>query len=100
MWTNTDSAPHTVTSNNTGTGSFDSGFLPPGAEFEKVFMEATTVEYSCTYHPSMMGSVTVADSCEGCLYAKDSLCFEVLFDETCAEAATNPTICGALCICN
>ena len=48
VWTNKDSAPHTVT----GDG-FDSGSLSQGQTFTYTFSQAGTFEYRCTIHPSM-----------------------------------------------
>ena len=56
MWTNTDSASHTVTADD---GSFDSGGIGPGATFTQAFTTAGTHTYHCTIHPSMTGTVTV-----------------------------------------
>jgi len=52
-WTNRDSVAHTVT----GQG-FDSGPLAPGATFTRTFV-AGTVDYRCTIHPTMKGTVGV-----------------------------------------
>ncbi|KKW23283.1 MAG: Blue (Type 1) copper domain protein [Candidatus Kaiserbacteria bacterium GW2011_GWB1_52_6] len=53
-WTNNDSAPHTVTSNNS---SFDSGTLNKGASYSFVFATPGTYSYRCTFHPSMTGTI-------------------------------------------
>ena len=100
VWTNSDFAPHTVTSTTGAGGGFNSDFMPPGASFEKTFLEATTLDYFCQYHTAMVGTVTVSNSCEGCLYAYDPVCFQVMFDETCAAAALTPGICADVCDCN
>jgi len=55
-WTNQDSASHTVTADD---GSFDSGSLSQGSSFSFTFTEAGTFPYSCNFHPSMVGTVTV-----------------------------------------
>ncbi|MCX9009853.1 MAG: cupredoxin domain-containing protein [Candidatus Methanoperedens sp.] len=48
IWTNRDSAPHTVTSD-----TFDSGTLNQGQTFTYTFNQAGTFEYRCTIHPSI-----------------------------------------------
>jgi len=58
-WTNSDSAPHTVTSTDgpstsaSPTGLFDSGQLASGATFSFTFTRAGTYYYECTIHASM-----------------------------------------------
>ena len=54
-WTNDGQAPHTVTAE----GSFDSGDIEPGAEFEQTFDKPGKVDYVCTIHPGQAGTVTV-----------------------------------------
>ena len=56
-WSNEDSARHTVTAKSGAT--FDSGVLAEGASFEWPAEEAGTVEYVCSLHPSMVGTITV-----------------------------------------
>ncbi|HSR89512.1 MAG TPA: plastocyanin/azurin family copper-binding protein [Candidatus Udaeobacter sp.] len=58
VWTNNDSVPHTVTAAD---GSFDSGTISPGASYSHTFTSVGTVSYSCAFHPSMHGSVTVTE---------------------------------------
>ena len=55
-WTNNDSAPHTVTSDD---GAFDSGRLDEGDTFEFTFEEAGTFAYHCDFHPNMTATITV-----------------------------------------
>jgi plastocyanin len=55
-WTNSGSAPHTVTSDS---GAFDSGQLAPGASFSQTFDTAGTFTYHCSIHPQMTGTVIV-----------------------------------------
>jgi predicted lipoprotein with Yx(FWY)xxD motif/plastocyanin len=47
VWTNGDSAAHTVTADD---GSFESGNLNHGATFKFTFSKAGTFAYYCTYH--------------------------------------------------
>jgi plastocyanin len=56
LWTNDDSAVHTVTANDK---SFDSARLGPGATFSYRFDQPGTYEFSCTIHPSMVGRIVV-----------------------------------------
>jgi plastocyanin len=55
-WTNNDAIAHTVTADD---GSFDSGNIPPGSKYSKVFSTAGTFAYHCTIHPMMIATVTV-----------------------------------------
>lgn len=55
-WTNKDSVPHTVTTQDT---LFDSGNLSRGATFSYTFDQSGTFEYYCTIHPRMTGKVIV-----------------------------------------
>jgi plastocyanin len=62
VWTNDDSAVHTVTSGTPSDGSsgmFDSGMLQSGKTFEYKFDSARTTDYFCQVHPWMTGTVTV-----------------------------------------
>lgn len=54
VWTNRDSAPHTVTAD-----SFDSGRLDQGQTFTYTFNQAGAFEYWCTIHPSMHHGIVV-----------------------------------------
>jgi plastocyanin len=60
-WTNTDSAPHTVTATSvpSGAAKFDSGNLNAGATFTYTFTVPGTYRYGCTYHFWMLGTVVV-----------------------------------------
>ena len=55
-WTNNDTVPHSVTSND---GRFDSGPILPGKTFEWAPDKAGTVAYHCIFHPSMTAVLTV-----------------------------------------
>jgi plastocyanin len=69
VWTNDDSAFHTVTSGSVGAPdagkAFDSGLAGPtaltakGKTFEHKFDIAGEYPYFCTLHPAMVGTVTV-----------------------------------------
>lgn len=56
VWTNDDTAPHTVTAND---GSFSSGNLNPGDSFTITFSTPGTYTYHCNYHPWMKGTIIV-----------------------------------------
>jgi len=63
VWTNSDSASHTVTSgkpsdNQTGT-IFDSSLIKSGNTFEHGFNSTGSFDYFCSVHPWMTGKVTV-----------------------------------------
>ena len=57
-WKNEDDIPHTVMGKG---GVFRSKPLDTGDEFSYVFAKAGRVDYFCTLHPHMVGSVIVAD---------------------------------------
>ena len=62
VWSNDDTAAHTVTSGNLNSGpsgTFDSGMLAAGKTFEQKFDSSGTTEYYCQVHPWMTGKVTV-----------------------------------------
>ena len=56
IWTNDDSAEHTVTATN---NSFNSGYIEPGQSFTHTFTTPGTYTYYCTIHPWMKGTVIV-----------------------------------------
>ena len=55
-WTNNDSTAHTATANG---GTFSSGTIAPGGKFSMTFPSAGSFPYRCTFHPGMVGTVTV-----------------------------------------
>ena len=56
VWTNDDSAEHTVTATNY---AFNSGYIEPGQSFAYTFTTPGTYTYYCTIHPWMRGTVIV-----------------------------------------
>lgn len=56
-WTNTDSAPHTVTAQDRDV--LQSGTMNQGDTFTQTFDTPGTYEYFCEFHPDMMGIVVV-----------------------------------------
>ena len=63
VWTNVDSAAHTVTSGTPGggpDGTFDSSLFMAGTTFEHMFDRAGTYPYFCMVHPWMIGEVVVS----------------------------------------
>ena len=63
MWSNDDSAPHTVSSGTVDaglTGVFDSGLFMAGDSFEFTFDTPGTYDYFCMVHPWMTGIVSVS----------------------------------------
>lgn len=56
-WTNSDTAPHTVTS--TGGGPLDSPNLEKGDTWSFTFTKPGTYPFYCAVHPDMKGTVTV-----------------------------------------
>ena len=65
IWTNTDSAAHTVTSGDIKgdgpDGIFDSSLFGPGKTFSYTFNDAGTYKYFCMVHPWMEGIVVVGE---------------------------------------
>ena len=55
-WTNTDSIPHTTTSDVSG---WNSGTLSAGQQFNFTFADRGTFQYHCAIHPGMTGTVIV-----------------------------------------
>lgn len=55
-WTNMDSTAHTVTGS-----TFKSKVLEKGDTYEFLFTDAGTYNYNCSIHPSMKGTVVVAE---------------------------------------
>ncbi len=58
-WFNDDALPHAVTATD---GSWDSGNLAPGGQFERRFDSPGTYAYLCRYHPGQTGTIVVAAS--------------------------------------
>ncbi len=55
VWTNNGGIPHTATDS----GKFDSGELIVGATYQYTFTTPGTYNYICSYHPYMVGTITV-----------------------------------------
>jgi plastocyanin len=63
IWTNDDSAAHTVTSTSASTGAcLDSGNMGSGASYTYSFTAPGTYKYDCKYHSWMTGTVVVKAS--------------------------------------
>ncbi len=63
VWSNDDSAAHTVTSGSPAdgpSGVFDSSLLIAGGTFENTFDSPGTIDYFCMVHPWMVGDVKVS----------------------------------------
>ena len=59
VWTQKDSAPHTVTSD---TGAWTaSAMLSPGQTFSHTFTKAGTFAYHCSVHPNMTATIVVSN---------------------------------------
>jgi plastocyanin len=56
IWTNNDSAPHTVTADD---GSWGSGRLSKGDTYSFTFEQPGTYPYHCNVHPLMTAAVIV-----------------------------------------
>jgi len=55
-WVNKDLVPHTATAKDR---SFDSGRIAAGASWSRVASRRGTLEYDCTYHPTMTATLVV-----------------------------------------
>jgi plastocyanin len=70
VWTNTDSVPHSVTSDNNYVdpinGPFNSistiGLIPPKGTFTFTFTKAGDYSYHCEPHPWMTGKVSITEN--------------------------------------
>jgi len=56
VWVNRDLVAHTATSPR---GAFDSGLIAPGKSWKYVPKRAGEFAYTCTYHPTMNGTLRV-----------------------------------------
>jgi len=54
-WRNADVVPHTATA----AGRFDSGAIAPGKSWSWKARSRGRLDYVCTYHPGMKGTVTI-----------------------------------------
>jgi plastocyanin len=52
---NNDATTHTATSS----GVFDTGFIAPGGRASVTLQNAGSINYRCTLHPNMIGTITV-----------------------------------------
>jgi plastocyanin len=57
VWTNNDSAPHTVTGNDSK--ALSSATLSIGQSYSFTFTESGAFDYHCAIHPTMRGSIIV-----------------------------------------
>jgi plastocyanin len=57
-WKNDEIVPHTVTANGEKP-AFDSGSINPGATWRYVARKKGTYNYTCVYHPNMIGKLIV-----------------------------------------
>lgn len=56
LWINHDIVAHTATSSAAG---FDSGSIEPGKSWKHTLTHAGEFAYSCTFHPTMKGTLQV-----------------------------------------
>lgn len=56
VWKNVDMFPHTATST---VGAFDSKEIPPGRTWSYTLPKKGVLDYLCTLHPTMKGSIRV-----------------------------------------
>ena len=56
-WHNADSVAHTATQDG---GGFDTGLIPSGGTSAPITLTASgTINYHCSFHPSMVGTLSV-----------------------------------------
>jgi plastocyanin len=55
-WQNQDATTHTVTADD---GTFDSGYVPPGGSYERLFSKPGIYAFHCTIHRFMQGVIRV-----------------------------------------
>jgi plastocyanin len=58
VWKNDDIVPHTVTATDK---SFDSGAIISGKSWHHVVQKKGRLAYSCTFHPTMKGTLVVKE---------------------------------------
>jgi plastocyanin len=56
-WHNSDTVPHTATSDSAGV--FNTGTINAGGSASFTFSSAGTMHYHCTIHPGMVGTIVV-----------------------------------------
>ena len=61
-WSNIGQLPHTVTARDE---SFDSGFLMTGDSYRLTFNTPGPIDYFCTIHPEMVGTIIVTGAAVG-----------------------------------
>ena len=59
VWINRDIVPHTATSDD---GSWDSGQINPGGEWQMVVEDGLVESYFCRFHPSMTARLDITAS--------------------------------------
>lgn len=59
VWTNSTSAPHTVTSATSAPDVIASDSIPNGGTFSFTFKKTGTYQYHCSIHPYMTGTIVV-----------------------------------------
>jgi len=59
VWHNSDSTTHHIVLND---GSLDTGDIAPNGSSPAKILNASTAQYHCTIHPSMVGSINTATS--------------------------------------
>ena len=56
VWVNKDIVPHTATAKD---GSWDSGLIKKGGEWQMVVADETSLAYFCLFHPSMVARLNI-----------------------------------------
>ncbi len=93
IWTNDDTAAHTVTSGSAADGPdgvFDSSLFMAGAEFSHTFDTEGTYPYFCMVHPWMAGTVIVGATAEGIM--EEGLMISIEAEPAAAGETTDVTV--------
>ena len=84
VWTNEDSAPHTITADD---GSFQSPRMNSGGKFEHTFSQPGTYEYHCAIHPAMKGEISVIEAEDVSSTSKPAVGLDLIADGLVAPMA-------------
>lgn len=58
-WTNNDTTTHTVVDDLANAGGPNSGDIAPGQSYSFTFTKTGSLQYHCSIHPSMRGTIVV-----------------------------------------
>ena len=93
IWSNDDSAAHTVTSGNISDGTdgvFDSSLFMAGTTFEFTFDDAGTYDYFCMVHPWMTGKIIVNEVKDMMISEPKPMSMPTMEEPTMEESISEP----------